>query len=211
MVLLETLGQLWLAGVEIDWPRFHAGEPRRRVALPTYPFERRRYWIERATGAPEPARSPSGLYLPSFRRTAPLPPPADADLSPEAGGWLILADRAGLGETLAERLRGKGAAVALVIAGDRFSAGEGAAYTVDPRQPGDYAALLSALAAKGPLPTRIVHLWTLDPRRMPRAPGISASTASSPWSTLWRPGSRPKTPAPWRSSEPSSWGAASPG
>jgi len=45
--LLGTLGRLWLAGVEPDWERFHAPGRRRRIALPTYPFERRRYWIDK--------------------------------------------------------------------------------------------------------------------------------------------------------------------
>lgn len=44
--LLNTLGQLWLAGVQIDWSRFYADEKRDRLPLPTYPFERQRYWIE---------------------------------------------------------------------------------------------------------------------------------------------------------------------
>jgi acyl transferase domain-containing protein len=44
--LMTSLGKLWLLGGKIDWNGFHAGERRRRVNLPTYPFERRRYWIE---------------------------------------------------------------------------------------------------------------------------------------------------------------------
>jgi acyl transferase domain-containing protein len=44
--LLGALGRLWLAGVTVDWTGFWAGERRRRVALPTYPFERQRYWVE---------------------------------------------------------------------------------------------------------------------------------------------------------------------
>jgi amino acid adenylation domain-containing protein len=44
--ILDTLGALWRAGVPIDWMGFHAGTKRRRVPLPTYPFERKRYWIE---------------------------------------------------------------------------------------------------------------------------------------------------------------------
>ena len=44
-VLTEAAGRLWAAGIELDWQGFHAGERRRRVVLPTYPFERRRYWI----------------------------------------------------------------------------------------------------------------------------------------------------------------------
>jgi amino acid adenylation domain-containing protein len=44
-VLLGALGRLWLAGCRVDWVGFHAGARRRRVPLPTYPFERRRYWV----------------------------------------------------------------------------------------------------------------------------------------------------------------------
>ena len=45
-ILLTTLGRLWLPGVPIAWPGFYAYERRLRVPLPTYPFERQRYWIE---------------------------------------------------------------------------------------------------------------------------------------------------------------------
>ncbi|MCP4661294.1 MAG: amino acid adenylation domain-containing protein, partial [bacterium] len=52
-VMLTTLGRLWLEGGSVDWDGFYAREDRRRVPLPTYPFERRRYWIEPVR--PEPA------------------------------------------------------------------------------------------------------------------------------------------------------------
>src|SRR5207249_5224813 len=56
-VMLHALGQLWLAGTAIDWKAFHADQRRRRIGLPTYPFERKRYWIEPARALPmvEPA------------------------------------------------------------------------------------------------------------------------------------------------------------
>ena len=44
--VVAALGELWLSGVSIDWQKFHAGERRRRVPLPVYPFQRQRYWIE---------------------------------------------------------------------------------------------------------------------------------------------------------------------
>src|SRR6185295_12797140 len=43
---LRAVGRLWLAGIEVDGERFFRHERRRRVPLPTYPFERQRYWIE---------------------------------------------------------------------------------------------------------------------------------------------------------------------
>jgi len=43
---LAALGRLWVAGAAIDWTGFARHERRRRVTLPTYPFEKKRYWIE---------------------------------------------------------------------------------------------------------------------------------------------------------------------
>ncbi|HET8843483.1 MAG TPA: condensation domain-containing protein, partial [Ktedonobacteraceae bacterium] len=43
--LLTGLGRLWLAGVTIDWDKLHADAEPCRVPLPTYPFERKRYWV----------------------------------------------------------------------------------------------------------------------------------------------------------------------
>ena len=39
------------AGLEINFEGLFAGETRRRIALPGYPFERRRYWIP-GSGSP---------------------------------------------------------------------------------------------------------------------------------------------------------------
>ncbi|MBR8838802.1 MAG: acyltransferase domain-containing protein [Stigonema ocellatum SAG 48.90 = DSM 106950] len=50
-VLFTTLGQLWLAGVKVDWFGFYSQEEYYRLPLPTYPFERQRYWID----PPKPA------------------------------------------------------------------------------------------------------------------------------------------------------------
>ncbi|WP_448265467.1 beta-ketoacyl synthase N-terminal-like domain-containing protein [Nostoc sp. DSM 114159] len=45
-VLFNTLGQLWLAGVKVDWFGFYSQDEYYRLPLPTYPFERQRYWID---------------------------------------------------------------------------------------------------------------------------------------------------------------------
>ncbi len=44
--LLQAIGQLWLAGVSIDWQAFYRDEQRHRIPLPTYPFDRQKFWIE---------------------------------------------------------------------------------------------------------------------------------------------------------------------
>jgi amino acid adenylation domain-containing protein len=48
--LASALGAMWLAGVPLNWAAVHSGEKRLRVSLPTYPFERKRFWL----ASPEP-------------------------------------------------------------------------------------------------------------------------------------------------------------
>ena len=63
--LLQTLGRLWLVGVEIDWSGFYAHEHRHRLPLPTYPFEHQRYWMDPPkplTPNYQPLRSASELW-----------------------------------------------------------------------------------------------------------------------------------------------------
>ena len=44
--LLQATGQLWSAGVSINRDKFEGDEIRNRIPLPTYPFERQRFWID---------------------------------------------------------------------------------------------------------------------------------------------------------------------
>lgn len=66
-VLLEALGELWSAGVVVDWIAFHRGKKRHRVPLPTYPFKRHRLWLAGTVRGPLP--------------TPDLPVPADTPVA----------------------------------------------------------------------------------------------------------------------------------
>src|SRR5579862_4734475 len=54
---LDALGQYWQRGGEVDWEKFDQPFARYRVPLPTYPFQRQSYWIDRpARRTPDSAR-----------------------------------------------------------------------------------------------------------------------------------------------------------
>jgi acyl transferase domain-containing protein len=73
--MLECLGQLYVHGLEINWQAFERDHApaRQRVALPSYPFERQRYWIE-----PDRSSSPAKPASPAPQADAPPPVPSDA-------------------------------------------------------------------------------------------------------------------------------------
>ncbi|NJM90054.1 MAG: AMP-binding protein [Hydrococcus sp. RU_2_2] len=52
-MLLESLKQLYLRGVEIDWSGFDRDYARQRLALPNYPFQGERYWLDRDLPSPQ--------------------------------------------------------------------------------------------------------------------------------------------------------------
>jgi amino acid adenylation domain-containing protein len=164
-VLLGALGRLWLAGARPDWAGFHASERRRRVELPTYPFERQRYWV--MPGSVVPVARPSlekrpdpgdWTYVPGWKR---VPPPAMTTEAEELSDGLLFLDRCGVGAELASGLAAEGRRVATVLAADRFARLGNGAYTVDPSCPADYVSLLADLQARGWAPRLIVHLWSV--------------------------------------------------
>src|SRR5882724_4094651 len=75
--VLGALGRLWLSGLAVDWAAFHAGEHRRRLPLPAYPFERQRYWIDPPTAArsaPVVAAAPQPAAEAFLEMAGPEPP-----------------------------------------------------------------------------------------------------------------------------------------
>ena len=102
--LTAALGLFYVLGTEIDWERVQAGQPVRRVWLPTYPFQRHSYWVAgsapaaaavpAATGlavtvpAEEPVDLSDCFYRPVWREAA-----APAPREVARGTWLLLAER----------------------------------------------------------------------------------------------------------------------
>jgi acyl transferase domain-containing protein/acyl carrier protein len=171
--ILTTLGKLWLAGLNIDWSGFYARERRHRVPLPTYPFERQRYWAQSdlnvlSMGAQQAAleKKPDladWFYLPSWKQTR-QPEPFDAGrLASTPKNWLVFTDASGLSTRLVKRLRQAGQTVIEAQPGEQFSQIGDVAYELNPQQSPDYAELIATLRAADQFPHHIVHLWTITP------------------------------------------------
>ncbi len=152
--LAGTLAGLWMAGVALDWNACAAGQPRRRVPLPTYPFQRRRYWVDMGVNM---AQAPGdGFHVPRWeRRSLPQGPAA------EAGRVLVLGDAGGMTSALVRQLRQRGDAVVLALRGPGYASKGEQPYEVRPAERADHEALLRAAEADGPL-SSIYHLWSLD-------------------------------------------------
>ena len=171
--LLTILGKLWLAGAQVDWFGFHAHERRQRLPLPTYPFERQRYWIEpqrqtdqrsavsKRSIASKKADISEWFYVPSWKRS--VAPGYQLGVKPVRSCWLVFSDECGLGSELVKRLGQEGQDVIVVQAGAEFAKLNDQEYTLNPGQGDDYDALLKELHTQEKNPQTILHLWSVTP------------------------------------------------
>ncbi len=175
--LVEAAGRLWLHGSELDWSAFQ-GTARRRVALPTYPFERSRFRLKPAPrAAPEvPARLPleRWFHVPSFQPAPPLLPPVEARRD-----ILLLADRGGVGAALAHHLAAAGHRVTSAHTG---ASDDPDALAIDGTSRTGFASLFSRLAALGRDPDLVVSTAALD---LATSPGHGGDLAASFWQPLF--------------------------
>ena len=189
--LFTTLGKLWLAGVALDGAGLYAHEQRRRVPLPSYPFERQRYWITpQSVLAPAAGRRSAQakqdladwFYLPFWK---PSLPPVRA--TGERERWLIFQDGCGLGAGLARRLAQAGQEVVAVTAGQSFVRIDDRTYVINPRLREHYDTLLAAVRGLDAEPDVIVHMWsvTADDRGRPEPVDFEAAQEAGFYSLLF--------------------------
>src|SRR6266568_3584401 len=144
--LLAALGKLWLAGVTPDWTGFYAQERRQRVPLPTYPFERQRYWIEppraqvqvlvEQTSSVPKGKKPDiadWFYLPRWEQ-APLQEHFKQDKQTLRSPYLVFLDTCGIAERVVKRLEQEGHTVICVQAGGKFAQCEENIFSIRPDQ-----------------------------------------------------------------------------
>lgn len=163
---LRQLAMLWQAGARPVWAELH-DDHRQRVSLPTYPFQRQRYWVE------PPAAGTSGQateILPQEEwtnvaswRWRPLVGRGTAEQLRAAGPWLVYTAE-DCGDAVVRGLRDAGAAVTVVRPGEGFESTSAGEFRVRPDDRADHERLLSRLPAA---PRTVVHGFSLVSQQEP--------------------------------------------
>jgi acyl transferase domain-containing protein len=176
---LAALGQVWVEGHPVDWAALRHDRPLRRVALPGYPYQRQRFWLDQPAGrgqpaptsavpeagdaavATAPAAVPAAAASPfSLRSWVEVPQPAAAAPG-EGGSALVLVppDRAWARMATAAVQRAGWRVVAVRAAATPGARSDG--FGIRPGQPDDLDQVLAVLADRGESPSLLVHAWTL--------------------------------------------------
>ena len=165
-MMLSALGTMWTQGAAVDWHGFHHDEPRGRVSLPTYPFERRTYWIGARQGAPvsrvsaTEMRDTTGWYhVPKWRAVEPV---ARA-VSLAGRRILVLDDGDGLGTRVCERIRAAGGHAISVRRGAALQQLDALTIECDASIAGDFKPLAAMICEQGTVLSGVIDCWSAGP------------------------------------------------
>src|SRR6267378_1708250 len=183
--LWHGIGRVWLTGAEIKWDEAPSGGRRRRVPLPTYPFERQRYWIEAKAGSSirsellnQRSEAPgldNWFYVPTWERT-PFPSELGPPFRQRDAFWLIIADRYGGGRRLKAKLDALHLETGFVCFGESFARRADGSFELNPGRADDYLKLFRELQGRALGSINIVHLGSVT-RGDAEAPGSLPAAA----------------------------------
>ena len=164
-VIKRGLGEVWERGVEVDWGGVMRWEEegRRKVEMPTYAFEGKRYWVE---GKPiyhtapedETKRDESEwLYVPTWRQQSLIKSSAQSAAPDDR--WLLFVERNELSKAMSDLLKESGQKVIEVEAANGFRKLSEDNYAIKADRPEDYQSVMNDLRKRGGVPRKIIHLW----------------------------------------------------
>lgn len=166
---LTAFGKLWAAGVDVDWNLAHGELDRRRIPLPSYPFEHQYYWIQPGLGGLELNPENTLLkqdYADWFYQagwdtsTAISYPPKESE---SLSGIICFANDSRHSKSIVARYKEWGLPCYSVFEGDEFKKLSDFEYQINSQQENDYSSVFKAIkqAASNKI-SHVIHNWSIE-------------------------------------------------
>ena len=167
--LLTTIGRLWLNGVKVNWENFYKNEKRFRIPLPTYPFERKSYWVKTSKNksmvklpgnSQEKKPISEWFYTPSWEMADFY---NDFELSKQEKKWLLLIpENHNFFSKLKLQLQSANQSFVEVFIGEKFEQISKNTFKISPNSKEDYKKLFNSLNEENFIPDNITHAWSVQ-------------------------------------------------
>lgn len=155
--VLQAMGLAWQQGIVIDWSKLHEKNSPKLIALPTYTFQKQRYWVEPDNATPTNVSNLPMMYRPvlskrAFARSVSL---SNGDLSQHC--WIVFKDKAGLGDSLINILNAQGIRPVIITVSENYTEIDQYAFTLNLYKKEHYIKLINTIRpiAKKPI---LLHL-----------------------------------------------------
>lgn len=175
---MSVLGRLWAVGVDIESSKLWPESGRRKVPLPSYPFQHKDYWIEPGKVSADKSLAFAQLEKIEqqrdwYRKPTWVQQGILAGVRSEPCTWLLFVDKGEIDQQLVAGLKAAGNTLITVREGDAYYQLSPNEYRLSPEGGSEgYSALVKDLVANGTIPNRILHSWLLTEQESFR-PGSS--------------------------------------
>ncbi|MEW6234624.1 MAG: SDR family NAD(P)-dependent oxidoreductase [Candidatus Omnitrophota bacterium] len=163
--IAKTMGKLWLSGVPISWPKYYSQEKRRILPLFTYPFHKRRCWVDKPilTFTIDYSHKINDIsnwfYIPTWNRM----PFLKSNRLTQRYRWLIFSDELGLGSEMKKRLIAEDQDIIMVSIGHDFDRIDDDTFILSPDNPDHLHSLFSLLFSRHTIPHNVIYTWNISP------------------------------------------------
>ncbi|AZV75710.1 SDR family NAD(P)-dependent oxidoreductase [Coxiella burnetii] len=166
-IFANAIKELWCQGHSIDWRKFYSDEKRRRIPLPTYPFQKQRYWIDQLFNYREADsvehKTELKFYLPAWIN---VPEPVGLLLTfssnPEIRRWIIFANQSVLCEKTCKSLLSMGENIIKIFPGEEIILHTYNTFTINPAEKSHYEEVLRKSVSTDEAHYVILHFWGVD-------------------------------------------------
>ena len=162
--IFSSLASLYVQGLAIDWDGLHKDDSRQKIALPTYPFQRQGYWLEKtdkvlSLGKNNTANLVPDLYHILWQEKAEELPIATQKT---ANSYLIFADSQGVSAKIAQKLEEGEHRCLLVYRGEKYQSLGDRSWSINYLQPEDIERVFTEAEITADNLHQITYLWSLD-------------------------------------------------
>ncbi len=169
--ILQTIGNLWVRGMDFRWEQLDPRGNRQKISLPSYPYEGKHFWLQAPVNQKRVENHFRGLstqadvgdwfYVPAWQQSGLLG--ARENESGVAARWLILGEKLPLAEQFLSTLRFRGETATLARFAKGYRRRGDNLFDVSPNSLPDFSRLLNDLAIDPAKPLNIVFLGSLSP------------------------------------------------
>ncbi|WP_188068391.1 hybrid non-ribosomal peptide synthetase/type I polyketide synthase [Brevibacillus brevis] len=164
--LYKRLGKLWQYGVTIDWKQLNPQGT--RIPLPTYPFMRKKFWLEDTALQANATNQSKQLvrkniedwyYVPSWKRHTPIP--SSKNNVHKEKRRLIFAEQSLISELLTQKIKQLSEQCIVVYKSEHRQKMNDNEFAINPSKDEDYGWLFQELKASSFTPDEAIHMWSL--------------------------------------------------
>ncbi len=158
---ISGIGNLWMNGIEINWKNYYADEIRRFLSLPTYPFQKKKLWLEESTQKIQGKDSSNirlqmenWFYVPSWKK---LVVTNNQKFSLSSKNIVVMIDENS--ESIVNTIKEAGNDLVVIRKGASFYQKNEKEFFINPVNEADYSQLFESLHQQNIFPAFIFHFW----------------------------------------------------